>query len=119
MLCACGFSGLGNTYAASASIGNDNVLTYHRADFNMIGSDCPVCLARISSKIKKLPGVIKASIWPWTPHYGVIVYDAAQTQWNTIVQSVSDEKVFFQDIKDVVLSPEQLRVFIDAQKTLK
>ncbi len=96
------------------------IASYHRVEFLVVGTDCPICLGRIASKIKKVSGVKKASVWQFAPtHYGVVIYDAQRAQWNEIVQSVADEKVTFEGVKDLVISQEEARQFLDAEKDLK
>jgi hypothetical protein len=85
------------------------VTTYHRVDFVLSGSSCPLCLRRMARKLKAVEGVTKAEIWPWTPHWGLVIYDARRTQWSVIEQALRYERVTFQDIHDAVLSEKDLR----------
>ncbi len=94
--------------------------SYHRVEFLVVGTDCPICLRRVATKMKNVSGVKKASVWQFPPnHYGVVIYDARCAQWNEIVQAVADEKVSFERVKDLVISPEEARYFLDSEKSSK
>jgi hypothetical protein len=93
-------------------------VAYHRVDFMATGTDCPICLTRVGTKMRNVPGVMKALVWPWVPHYGVAIYDAEQTNWGAILESTRDETVIFQDVKDLAISPEEFRMFLEGKRSL-
>jgi len=80
---------------------NDEVKSNHelvRTEFKITGTDCPVCLNRIRTKISSLKGVTKAIVWTWSPHFGLVDYDPKIVSWKTIESSVADEHVYFVDL---------------------
>ncbi len=95
----------------------EKATTYRRVEFLIVGTDCPVCLGRIASKMKKVAGVKKATVWQFPPsHYGVVIYDAQRANWDKIVQATAGERISFQDIKDVAITMEDARhAFIDSK----
>jgi copper chaperone CopZ len=66
-----------------------------RVEFKISGTDCPVCLGRIQSKIKALNGVQKVVVWTWPPYFGLVVYDSSVVTWQEVEKSIADEHVRF------------------------
>ena len=92
----------------------------HRVEFVITGTECPVCLERMSGKMRKVPGVLKAAIFRFSvTNFGAVIYDAKRAQVNDLVQSVADEHVSFESVKDVLLSGEEIKRFIDPVNSSK
>jgi copper chaperone CopZ len=92
----------------------------HRVEFFITGTECPVCLERMSSKMRRVPGVKKVAVSRiLVTNYGAVIYDAKLVQWHNIVESVSDENIAFESVKDIILSEDQARRLIDPENSLK
>jgi hypothetical protein len=92
----------------------------HHVDFIITGTDCPVCIDRMSLKMRKVPGVKKAAIFRFAvTNYGAVVYDAKTAHWRDIVESVADEHVGFENVKDLPLPKEETRPYSDGEKSSK
>jgi hypothetical protein len=82
--------------------------TCHRVEFVITGTECPVCIERMTGKMRKVPGVKKAAIFRFSvTNYGAVIYDAKVAQWKDIMASVDDEHVGFDGVKDTILSKEE------------
>ena len=79
---------------------NSKISDTTRAEFRITGTDCPVCLNRIKNKLSSLTGVVKVSIWCWSPYYGVIIYEPRKINWHVMEKAVADEHVQFVDLKE-------------------
>lgn len=92
----------------------------HRVEFVITGTECPVCLHRMELKMKKVAGVKKAAISRFSvTNYGAVIYDADLARWDDIVKSISDEKVGFDGVKDVVITKEEARSLIAPGEAVK
>ena len=70
--------------------------------------------------MRKVSGVKKAALCRFAiTNYGTVVYDAKLAQWHDIVESVSDEHIGFEGVKDMTLSKDEARRFIDLENGLK
>lgn len=82
---------------ASSLVRSNNTV---RAEFRIVGTDCPVCLNRIKNKLSALDGVERVSIWSWSPYFGVIVYDSKKVNWRLMEKAIEEEHVQFVDLKE-------------------
>jgi hypothetical protein len=93
------------------------LIPLHHVDFVITGTECPVCIDRMSQKMRKVPGVKKAAIFRFSvTNYGSVIYDAKRVRFSDIVDSVADEHVGFDAVKDTVLSKDEALRLIDAEK---
>ena len=76
----------------------------HRADFRVSGASCVACLRRIGKTIREQPGVSTGDVSIFKPYWAVVVYDSAQTNMDKIFQSITKEKVKFEDMEDKAIS---------------
>lgn len=66
--------------------------TYKRADFNVEGTSCAACLIRIEKKLKKLPGVARATVSIYRPYSAIVIYDPNKTSFEKVKAVLEGEK---------------------------
>jgi len=60
----------------------------HRMDFSVKGTSCAVCLISIQSTLKNNTAVEKVAVMLKKPYGGVVVYDAAKTNFDKLFKPV-------------------------------
>jgi hypothetical protein len=76
----------------------------HRVDFRVVGSSCVVCLRRVGKELRDSKGVLKADVSIFKPYWGIAVYDASQTNFAALEESIRKEKVRLEDVEDKPIS---------------
>ena len=76
------------------------IYPYKRIDFEVKGKNCPPCIRRLTNKLKKTNGIMKADISIKEPHCGVIVFDRDKIKLEKIVLKVKSEKMRIENIEE-------------------
>lgn len=106
--------------SAKASQNSKDLSSLRRVEFVITGTECPICMDRMSVKMRKVPGVKKAAIFRMAvTNFGTVVYDPKAARWQDIVQSIADENVAFQDVKETTLSREDASQFLGSESKAK
>lgn len=75
-----------------------------RLDFQLAGTSCVACIRRVANKFQAAPGVIKADVSIYKPHWSVVVFDANKTNQDAVLQAVKTESVYMEALEATPLS---------------
>lgn len=76
----------GNLYNAAEAAG------LRRFDFLVKGSSCAACLIRLEKRLRRAPGVVKATVSIYKPYAAVVIIDPAKCNKKEIVRVLALEK---------------------------
>ncbi len=75
-----------------------------RADFQMSGARCVLCLREAAWSLRQQPGVIKADVSIYNPHWAVVIYDCGKTSLAAIMRPLAKQHVFASRVNESALA---------------
>lgn len=75
-----------------------------RLDFQVAGTSCVACIRRVSNKFQTAPGVLKADVSIYKPHWAVVIFDADKTNQDAVLQAVKTESVYMEALEATPLA---------------
>jgi hypothetical protein len=76
----------------------------HRMDFRVEGASCVACLRKTGQELRESKGVLKADVSIYKPYWAIVIYDAKQTNLETMKTAIKNQHVRLVDIDDKAIS---------------